>query len=101
MLTFLGERHRYCDSVTRRSFLQIGALGIGGLTLADMLRLEAHAATGSTKKSVINIILSGGPSHLDTFDLKPEAPSEIRGEFRPIATNCAGFEISEHLPKLA
>ena len=101
MLTFLGERNRLCDSLSRRSFLRIGAAGVGGLTLADLLRADASAATGASKKSIINIILSGGPSHLDTFDLKPEAPSEIRGEFRPIATNCAGFEISEHLPKLA
>jgi hypothetical protein len=101
MLTFFGKHNRYCDSVSRRSFLQIGAAGVGGLTLADLLRHEASAATGGTKKSVINIILSGGPTHLDTFDLKPNAPSEIRGEFRPIATNCAGFEISELLPKLA
>ena len=101
MLTFLGERNRLCDSVSRRSFLQIGATGVGGLTLADLLRADANAAPGASKKSVINIILSGGPSHHDTFDLKPEAPSEIRGEFRPIATNCEGFEICEHLPKLA
>ncbi len=101
MLSFFGERQRNCDSVSRRSFLQLGAMGIGGLTLADLLRLEAQAGTKASKKSVINIILSGGPSHLDTFDLKPNAPSEIRGEFRPIATNVPGFEIAEHMPKLA
>lgn len=101
MLSFFGERQRNCDSVSRRSFLQLGGMGIGGLTLADLLRLEARAGAKASKKSVINIILSGGPSHLDTFDLKPNAPSEIRGEFRPIATNIPGFEISEHLPKLA
>ena len=101
MLTFLGERNRLCDSESRRSFLRIGAAGVGGLTLADLLRADANAAPGATKKSVINIFLSGGPSHQDTFDLKPEAPSEIRGEFRPIATNCAGFEICELFPKLA
>lgn len=101
MLTFLGERNRLCDSASRRSFLQIGATGIGGLTLADLLRAEASAAIGSSRKALINIFLSGGPSHMDTFDLKPNAPSEFRGEFRPIATNCSGFEICEHLPKLA
>ncbi len=101
MLSFFGERQRNCDSVSRRSFLQLGAMGIGGLTLADLLRLEAKAGAKASKKSVINIILSGGPSHLDTFDLKPNAPSEIRGEFRPIATNVPGFEIAEHMPKLA
>ena len=101
MLSFFGERQRNCDSASRRSFLQLGAMGIGGLTLSDLLRLEAQAGAKASKKSVINIVLSGGPSHLDTFDLKPNAPSEIRGEFRPIATNMPGFEISEHLPKLA
>ena len=101
MLTFFGERNRLCDSVSRRSFLQVGAAGVGGLTLADLLRLESQAATGGSKKSVINIFLSGGPTHHDTFDLKPEAPSEIRGEFKPIATNCAGFDICELFPKLA
>ena len=101
MLNFFGERNRLCDSTSRRSFLRIGAAGVGGLTLADMLRLESQAATGGSKKSVINIFLSGGPTHHDTFDLKPEAPSEIRGEFKPIATNCEGFEICELFPKLA
>ena len=101
MLTIFGERQRHCDAVSRRSFLQIGALGFGGLTLADLLRMEGHAAVNPSKKSIINIFLSGGPSHLDTFDLKPNAPSEVRGEFRPIATNVPGIEISEHLPKLA
>ena len=101
MLSFFGEHQRNCDSVSRRSFLQLGAMGIGGLTLADLLRLESQAGTKASKKSVINIILSGGPSHLDTFDLKPNAPSEIRGEFRPVATNVPGFEIAEHMPKLA
>ncbi len=101
MLNFLGTRQRYCDGISRRSFFQIGALGIGGLTLADLLRLEAQAAGSGSKKSVINIILSGGPTHLDTFDLKPDAPSEIRGEFRPIATCVPGFEFCELMPKLA
>lgn len=101
MLSFLGTRQKSCDGISRRSFFQIGALGMGGLTLADLFRLEAGAAGGSSKKSVINIILSGGPTHLDTFDLKPNAPSEIRGEFRPIATNVPGFEFCELMPKLA
>jgi hypothetical protein len=101
MLNFLGSRQRCCDGVSRRSFFQIGALGIGGLTLADLLRLEAGAAGSVSKKSVINIILSGGPTHLDTFDLKPDAPKEIRGEFRPIATCVPGFEFCELMPRLA
>ncbi len=101
MLNFLGSCQQSCDGITRRSFFQIGALGIGGLTLADLLRLEAHAAGSVSKKSIINIILSGGPTHLDTFDLKPDAPKEIRGEFRPIATCVPGFEFCELMPKLA
>ena len=73
MLTFFGERNRLCDSVSRRSFLQVGAAGVGGLTLADLLRLESQAATGGSKESVINIFLSGGPTHHDTFDLQERA----------------------------
>ena len=93
---------------SRRSFLRVGALGLGGLNLAVMLRLQSHAATQSEKnavplkkKSVILVWLAGGPSHIDMYDLKPKAPSEIRGEFRPIATNVSGIEICEHLPRQA
>ncbi|MCH8829084.1 MAG: DUF1501 domain-containing protein [Planctomycetes bacterium] len=92
---------RFCDGVNRRSFLQIGALGIGGLTLADLLRAEAAGGKGSSHKAVINIHLSGGPSHQDIFDLKPEAPTEYRGEFMPIHTNVPGLDICEKLPRLA
>ena len=91
---------RFCDGVSRRNFLQIGALGIGGITLADVLRADA-AQKASSHKAVINIHLAGGPSHLDTFDLKPDAPREFRGEFNPIATNVSGIDICEHFPKLA
>ncbi|MBC7967553.1 MAG: DUF1501 domain-containing protein, partial [Fuerstia sp.] len=89
---------------SRRSFLQVGSLGIGGLTLPGLLRQQAVAAeTGQpvNRKSVILVWLAGGPSHLDMYDLKPQAPAEIRGEFRPIATNVSGIEISEHLPRQA
>lgn len=96
-----GQRVRLCSGVSRRSFLKAGALGIGGLTLADLLRAEAVAGVGSSNKAVINIHLTGGPSHQDLFDLKPQAPVEYRGEFNPISTNVAGLEICEHLPKLA
>jgi hypothetical protein len=91
----------FCDGVSRRNFLKIGALGVGGLTLADVLRAEAAAGVKSSHKAVINIHLGGGPSHQDMFDLKPEAPVEFRGEFNPIKTNVSGIEICEHMPQLA
>src|SRR5262245_32422904 len=101
MLSFLGGSRQYCDGLSRRNFLRIGALGIGGLTLADLLRAEAKAGTHATGKSIINIYLGGGPTHMDTFDLKPDVPKEYRGEFKPIATNRAGVEICELMPELA
>ncbi len=83
----------------RRDFLRIGALGLGGLSLADVLRLRSHAApTAATKKSVIMVCLPGGPSHIDMYDPKPEAPVEFRGEFGSIPTNVPGLEFCEHLP---
>jgi hypothetical protein len=95
--------HRYCDGIKRRDFLKVGALGAAGLTLSNYLQL-AYAGKVDPQargKSAIFINLSGGPTHMDTFDLHPDAPSEYRGEFNPIDTNAAGVQISEHLPKLA
>ncbi len=93
--------NRYCDGIVRRDFLRIGALG-GGLSLAGYLRLaHAGAVRARSAQSAIVIWLGGGPSHLDTFDMKPEAPAEIRGEFQPIATSVPGIQICEHLPRLA
>src|SRR5438270_9638808 len=86
MLTIYGGRSRFCDGVSRRNFLKIGALGIAGLSLPQLLRAEAAAGGGKTQKSVVMIFLPGGPAHQDLFDLKPQAPSEIRGEFQPIKT---------------
>jgi hypothetical protein len=86
---------------SRRQFLVAGALGLGGLTLADLLRAEAAAGIGASSKAVINIHLDGGPPHIDMIDPKPEAPVEIRGEFRPIATKVPGVRVSELLPKVA
>ncbi len=100
MLTVLGPRARYCDGVSRRNFLKVGSLAMGGLTLPQLMRAEA-AAGKKSHKSVIMVYLSGGLAHQDSFDLKPNAPAEIRGEFNPIATNVPGIQISEHLPKLA
>ncbi|HUE74643.1 MAG TPA: DUF1501 domain-containing protein [Pirellulaceae bacterium] len=96
-----GRAQSYCDGISRRSFLQVGALTLGGLTLPRLLAAEAAAGIGSSSKAIINIHLSGGPSHQDIFDLKPSAPAEFRGQFSPIATNVPGIEICEHLPNLA
>src|SRR5205085_3022458 len=95
-----GRPGRFCDGMSRRSFLQTGALALGGLTLPNFLRLRAEGAVSQAKreKSVIMICLGGGPSHIDMYDMKPNAPSDIRGEFRPIKTNVSGIEICEMLP---
>jgi hypothetical protein len=100
MLTIFGQPYRHCDGISRRQFLTAGALGLGGLTLADLLRAEAAAGKGSGK-SIVNIHLDGGPPQLDTIDPKPDAPAEVRGEFRPIATTIPGLRLGELLPKLA
>jgi hypothetical protein len=103
MLTFFGEPNdkRYCDGISRRHFLQIGAAGVAGLSLPGLLQAEAAAGAKATGKSFINIYLPGGPTHMDTFDLKPKAPKEYRGEFHPIATKSPGLDICELMPNLA
>ncbi len=99
MLTFWGQGNAgYCDRTSRRDFFRIGGLALGGLTLPHLLKAEA---TSGKRMSVINIYLAGGPTHLDTFDLKPQAPREFRGEFMPIATNVPGMDLCELMPKLA
>src|SRR5439155_3539739 len=87
--------------LSRRSFLRIGALGVGGLTLPQLLKAEAAAGTRSSQKSLILIYLVGGPPHQDMFDLKPNAPKEFAGPWRPIATNVPGIQICEAFPRLA
>lgn len=90
----------FCDGVSRRSFLKVGSLGLGGLSLPQLL----HAQSKQEKrpfKAVIMICLPGGPSHLDMYDMKPKAPEDIRGEFKPIQTNVPGFDICEHFPQQA
>ncbi|MGE3313656.1 MAG: DUF1501 domain-containing protein [Planctomycetaceae bacterium] len=90
-----------CDGLERRDFLKVGALG-AGLTLSNYLRLASAGETSKAKaNAAIFIHLAGGPSHLDTFDLKPESSDEYRGEFKPIESNIPGVRFSEHLPKLA
>src|SRR5262245_37260704 len=84
--------------LNRREFLRVGALGLGGLTLADLLRLEARGSSAPRPKSVIYIVLGGGPSHIDSYDLKPDAPAEYRGPFRPIPTRVPGVRICELMP---
>jgi uncharacterized protein (DUF1501 family) len=101
MLNIFGHRYPLCDGTSRRAFLQIGGLAVGGLALPDLLRAEDQAGQGRRHKSVIMVFLPGGPSHIDLFDLKPDAPVEIRGEFKPAATKVAGISICEHLPRLA
>ena len=91
---------RFCDGLSRRTFLHAGALAMGGISLPQLLQAEAAAGRRS-HKSVIMVFLSGGPPHQDMVDLKPDAPVEIRGEFQPIATNVPGMEVCELLPQLA
>jgi hypothetical protein len=94
---------RTCDGATRRDVLHIGAIGLGGLTLPGLLRASSASTSGrkARAKSAILLFLNGGPSQLDMWDLKPEAPEEIRGTFRPIDTAVPGIRISEHLPRTA
>src|SRR5437867_6417621 len=104
MLTIHGPASRYCDGITRRGFLRIGAFSFGamGFTLADIYRAEAQTgASHSSHKAVINIFLGGGPPHQDMWEIKTEAPQGIRGEFRPIATNVPGIQICEVFQRLA
>ncbi|MCA9263939.1 MAG: DUF1501 domain-containing protein [Planctomycetales bacterium] len=103
MFTIVGKElaDSTCTGLSRRDFLKVGGMAAGGLSLTQLLSLEADAGVGNSHKSIINVYLPGGPSHLDLFDLKPEAPAEIRGEFSPIRTNVPGMEISEVFPRLA
>ncbi|MFO0890895.1 MAG: DUF1501 domain-containing protein [Isosphaeraceae bacterium] len=111
MLTLWGPAAsgRFCDGLSRRSFLKIGGLVMGGLSLPELIEAEAAAATPASSgragrpshKSVIMVYLSGGLAHQDTFDLKPDAPAGIRGEFKPIATSLPGVQVCELLPKMA
>jgi hypothetical protein len=89
------------NRLSRRAFLRIGTLGVGGLTLAHLLQAEAAAGMPSSRKSVILIYLVGGPPHQDMFDLKPHAPQEIAGPWKPAATNVPGIQICEAFPRLA
>src|SRR4051794_37564083 len=98
MFTFWGQGHQLCDGIQRRDFLRVGALGLGGFTLADLLRSQSQADEASRPKSIIYVVLNGGPSHIDMYDLKPDAPAEYRGPFDPIATRLPGVRICELMP---
>ena len=97
----IDQSRTYCNGMHRRDCLKIGGLGIGGLSLPGLLKAEAESGQGRRHKSLIMVYLCGGPPHQDMFDLKLDAPAEIRGPFRPISTNVPGIEICEHLPLLA
>jgi hypothetical protein len=105
MLTIFGRNRSrsHCDGISRRDFIKIGGLSMGAmsLSLADLFRAEARAGTRSSHKAVINVFLPGGPPHQDMWEIKTEAPSEIRGEFKPIATKVPGIRICEVFPRLA
>jgi hypothetical protein len=96
-----GSDFGYCDRISRRQFLQIGGLAMGGLALPDLLLAEEAQGGAKRHKAVIMVYMPGGPPHQDMFDLKLDAPSDIRGDFKPIKTNVPGIEICEHLPRLA
>jgi uncharacterized protein (DUF1501 family) len=100
VLTLWGSERRFCDRVNRRDFLRLGALGLGGLALPDILRLQAASGT-KRARAVIMVCLAGGPSHLDTYDPKPDASTDYRGEFKPIRSNVPGFDLCEHMPMQA
>src|SRR5687767_10803296 len=104
MLSILGNGTHLCDGMTRRELMRVGALSLfGGMTVPWLLRASSGGGNRppGRAKSVILFNLLGGPSHQDMFDLKPLAPAEIRGEFKPIATSLPGLQICEHLPNTA
>src|SRR5688500_6604157 len=105
MLRLEGSSLSFCDGVSRRSFLRIGGLGLGGLALPQILEAQAKAPApvrggGLGHKALIMVYLPGGPPHQDLYDLKTSAPAEVRGPLRPIATNVDGIQICELMPRL-
>jgi hypothetical protein len=105
MLTIFGKPHRrggFCDGLTRRDFLTVGGTVLGGaLALPRLLAAEAQSGISQSHRAIINVYLPGGPPHIDMWDLKPDAPDGIRGEFKPIDTNVPGIRICEHFPRIA
>ena len=101
MLTVVGAKQRFCDGVSRREFLRIGGLALGGLALPELLRAEAESGIRSSHKGIIMVFLAGGPPHQDMWEIKTEAPGEVRGEFQPISTSVPGIQIGELFPRIA
>ena len=104
MLSVLSRRsthQKLCNGVSRRNALQIGSLGLAGLSLPQLLRAEQKSGNGKRHKSVIMIYLCGGPPHQDMYDIKVNAPKEIRGELNPIDTSVPGIQVGELLPGVA
>ena len=111
MISIPGQSGSTCDGFSRREFLRIGGMGMAGISLADILRLQAHASVlpesagkkggWGNAKNIIFVFLQGGPSHIDIWDPKPDAPSNVRGEFKPIKSNVPGISLSEVMPLLA
>src|ERR1700719_4340319 len=106
MISILGSPQRWCDGISRREFLQLGGLGAAGLSLPELFRARAQASAPAARgtgraKACILLFMGGGPPQMDTFDLKPDAPAEVRGQFPPIATSVPGTRISSLLPALA
>src|SRR5438046_6447401 len=99
----LGSTHPYCDGMSRRNFLRLGVAGMANVGLASWLHAKETSAKAAARRntSVILIWLDGGPSHMDLYDLKPDAPAEYRGIWRPIPTRVPGFQISELFPRQA
>ena len=87
-----------CDGMSRRDFIRVGGLTLGGLTLPQLLRAESAAGLSDSRKAVIMIYMVGAPPHQDMYDLKLDAPAEIRGECQPIETVVPGMSVCEHLP---
>jgi hypothetical protein len=90
--------------LSRRSFLEVGSVALGALGLGDLLRLQAEAKDASRASgdmSVIFVWLPGGPPHMETYDMKPDAPADYRGDFRPVSTNVSGIDVCEYLPQHA
>jgi len=107
MLPVHGNRKRLCDGFSRRELLQVGGLGLCGLSLPELLQQQAQAVESGSSgtfgkaKSCLVLFLYGAWSQLDTLDMKPDAPADIRGEFNPISTRLPGLQICEHLPRIA